>query len=327
MKSLARGRHRSLRAHDINEIVDIGVYNYRCIDQTTTPPNCNGCRSTRTPRRSTSPAFTTTDGTTYTRAHRLGDRCRPATTCTRRRPTPARTHSSTRVICELKAGERVEHRADAELQRGSSQPLPRRPHARARTSSSAKFPTTTTDPSASSSRSLRAARRRSLRRESRASSAPASLPRRSATTACARSARSCERSFSRLSRSVSGNAIVLELLARAAAHRAPSSNATRWIVSQRLRVGGAALGRLLDELDGGQRRDRRLEAIGARALDHARRAGLEEAVAAEELGDRRAAQVELLAAVRVEVGEAPLLPRRARPGPWSAPRRARATCA
>src|SRR5262249_40006445 len=35
---------------------------------------------------------------------------------------------------------------------------------------------------------------------------------------------------------------------------------------------------------------------------------LEEAIAAEQLGDRRAAQVQLLPAVRVEVGKAPLLP-------------------
>jgi hypothetical protein len=29
-----------VRAHDVTEIVDIGVYNYRCIDQSLTPPNC-----------------------------------------------------------------------------------------------------------------------------------------------------------------------------------------------------------------------------------------------------------------------------------------------
>jgi Extensin-like protein C-terminus len=30
-----------VRAHDVHEIVDIGIYNYRCIDQTKTPPNCS----------------------------------------------------------------------------------------------------------------------------------------------------------------------------------------------------------------------------------------------------------------------------------------------
>jgi len=29
------------RSHDIGEIIDIGIYNYRCIDQTKTPPNCS----------------------------------------------------------------------------------------------------------------------------------------------------------------------------------------------------------------------------------------------------------------------------------------------
>ena len=66
------------------------------------------------------------------------------------------------------------------------------------------------------------------------------------------------------------------------------------------RVGG-----LLDELDGRHAGHRRLGVIVAGALDHARRARLEEAVAAEQLRHRRAAEVELLAAVRVEVREAP----------------------
>jgi hypothetical protein len=30
-----------VRAHDVHEIIDIGIYNYRCIDQTKTPPNCS----------------------------------------------------------------------------------------------------------------------------------------------------------------------------------------------------------------------------------------------------------------------------------------------
>ena len=40
MKSLARAAS-IVRAHDVHEIIDIGIYNYRCIDQTMMPPNCN----------------------------------------------------------------------------------------------------------------------------------------------------------------------------------------------------------------------------------------------------------------------------------------------
>jgi hypothetical protein len=29
-----------VRSHDVQEIIDIGIYNYRCIDQSLTPPNC-----------------------------------------------------------------------------------------------------------------------------------------------------------------------------------------------------------------------------------------------------------------------------------------------
>ena len=39
IKSLAEAAP-VMRDHDIVELVDIGVYNYRCIDQTKTPPNC-----------------------------------------------------------------------------------------------------------------------------------------------------------------------------------------------------------------------------------------------------------------------------------------------
>jgi hypothetical protein len=39
IKSLAQGAS-IMREHDIKTFVDIGVYNYRCIDQTKTPPNC-----------------------------------------------------------------------------------------------------------------------------------------------------------------------------------------------------------------------------------------------------------------------------------------------
>ena len=40
MKSLAQAAP-IVRSHDVQEIVDIGIYNYRCIDQTMTPPNCS----------------------------------------------------------------------------------------------------------------------------------------------------------------------------------------------------------------------------------------------------------------------------------------------
>ena len=39
IKSLAKAAP-ILRRHDIKEVADIGIYNYRCIDQTKTPPNC-----------------------------------------------------------------------------------------------------------------------------------------------------------------------------------------------------------------------------------------------------------------------------------------------
>lgn len=39
MKSLAQAAP-IVRRHGVSEIVDIGIYNYRCIDQTKTPPNC-----------------------------------------------------------------------------------------------------------------------------------------------------------------------------------------------------------------------------------------------------------------------------------------------
>jgi len=39
MKSLAEAAP-IIRSHDITEIIDIGIYNYRCIDQSLTPPNC-----------------------------------------------------------------------------------------------------------------------------------------------------------------------------------------------------------------------------------------------------------------------------------------------
>lgn len=40
MRSLAQAAP-ILRAHDVTKIIDIGIYNYRCIDQTLTPPNCS----------------------------------------------------------------------------------------------------------------------------------------------------------------------------------------------------------------------------------------------------------------------------------------------
>jgi len=40
MKSLAQAAP-IVRSHDVQEIIDIGIYNYRCIDQTLTPPNCS----------------------------------------------------------------------------------------------------------------------------------------------------------------------------------------------------------------------------------------------------------------------------------------------
>ena len=39
MRSLAEAAP-IVRSHDVQEIIDIGIYNYRCIDQSLTPPNC-----------------------------------------------------------------------------------------------------------------------------------------------------------------------------------------------------------------------------------------------------------------------------------------------
>ena len=54
-----------LRAHDIKEVTDIGVYNYRCIDQSLTPPNCNMSQHAYAKAIDLA-AFTTSDDTTYT---------------------------------------------------------------------------------------------------------------------------------------------------------------------------------------------------------------------------------------------------------------------
>lgn len=64
MKSLAEAAP-ILRAHGITEVTDIGVYNYRCIDQSLTPPNCSMSQHAYAKAIDLA-AFTTTDDTTYT---------------------------------------------------------------------------------------------------------------------------------------------------------------------------------------------------------------------------------------------------------------------
>ncbi|NVB82228.1 MAG: hypothetical protein HOV81_27860 [Kofleriaceae bacterium] len=64
MKSLAEAAP-ILRAHDVKEVTDIGVYNYRCIDQSLTPPNCSMSQHAYAKAIDLA-AFTTTDDTTYT---------------------------------------------------------------------------------------------------------------------------------------------------------------------------------------------------------------------------------------------------------------------
>jgi hypothetical protein len=56
-----------LRAHDVVEVEDIGVYNYRCINNDGTPPNCNVGMSQHAYAMAIDlAAFHTADGATYT---------------------------------------------------------------------------------------------------------------------------------------------------------------------------------------------------------------------------------------------------------------------
>lgn len=55
------------KAHDVVEVADYGIYNYRCIGGTGTPPNCPSGMSQHAYAKAIDlTAFTTSDGTTYT---------------------------------------------------------------------------------------------------------------------------------------------------------------------------------------------------------------------------------------------------------------------
>jgi hypothetical protein len=63
MRSLAQAAP-IVRAHDVTEIVDLGIYNYRCIDQTQTPPNCSMSQHAYAKAIDIG-ALVTSDGTSY----------------------------------------------------------------------------------------------------------------------------------------------------------------------------------------------------------------------------------------------------------------------
>lgn len=101
MKSLAEAAP-ILRAHDIKEVTDIGVYNYRCIDQSLTPPNCSMSQHAYAKAIDLA-AFTTTDDTTYTvKTDWVIDPADDTCSATTEGDKDAFLH---RLICELKANE------------------------------------------------------------------------------------------------------------------------------------------------------------------------------------------------------------------------------
>jgi hypothetical protein len=99
MKSLAHAAP-IVRAHGVSEIIDIGVYNYRCIDQTKTPPNCEMSQHAYAKAIDLA-QLVTSDGTHYSVnddwvIDLADDTCTAATA----NDKDAFLH---RVICELKA--------------------------------------------------------------------------------------------------------------------------------------------------------------------------------------------------------------------------------
>jgi hypothetical protein len=63
MKSLAQAAP-IVRSHEIQEIIDIGIYNYRCIDQSLTPPDCTMSQHAYAKAIDLA-EFVTSDGTHY----------------------------------------------------------------------------------------------------------------------------------------------------------------------------------------------------------------------------------------------------------------------
>jgi hypothetical protein len=99
MKSLAEAAP-IMRSHDIVELVDIGIYNYRCIDQTKTPPNCTLSQHAYAKAIDIA-AWVTGDATKYSvLTDWLID---PATTTCTAATDGAKDEFLHKVICELKA--------------------------------------------------------------------------------------------------------------------------------------------------------------------------------------------------------------------------------
>jgi hypothetical protein len=90
------------KAHDVVEVADYGIYNYRCIGSTGTPPNCPSGMSQHAYAKAIDlVAFTTSDSTTYTvKTDFVIDP--DGKTCTA--PTePGKDTWLHQLICELKA--------------------------------------------------------------------------------------------------------------------------------------------------------------------------------------------------------------------------------
>lgn len=99
MKSLADAAP-IMRKHEIVEFVDIGIYNYRCIDQSKTPPNCTMSQHAYAKAIDIA-AWKTSDGTKYTV---LTDwNVDPATTTCSAATEGDKDTFLHKVICELKA--------------------------------------------------------------------------------------------------------------------------------------------------------------------------------------------------------------------------------
>jgi hypothetical protein len=99
MKSLAEAAP-IMRAHDIVEFVDIGIYNYRCINQSQTPPNCTLSQHAYAKAIDIA-AWVTSDNTKYSvLTDWLID---PATTTCTAATDGAKDDFLHKVICEIKA--------------------------------------------------------------------------------------------------------------------------------------------------------------------------------------------------------------------------------
>ena len=88
-----------MRAHGVSEIVDIGIYNYRCIDQTKTPPNCTLSQHAYAKAIDIA-ELVTTDGTHYSV---LNDWVIDTTATCSAETANDKDSFLHRVICELKA--------------------------------------------------------------------------------------------------------------------------------------------------------------------------------------------------------------------------------